>query len=754
MIKTTEKKSLHHENYILELYKTVLPYKWSISFITLTIMVLTYVYLYFIPSTYESKAIIKVKINNNVKTADFLQEGINMTNTIGIKQEILSLQTFKINNKALKEVDFSVQYFQKEHYKMVENYENPPISVKVRNKSHSSKFMLIPQNRGFILSSKEFGESKKYPFNQEIETPYFIGSVTKHRSFSKPIKIVLNGNHRNIYEKIIRKRLKVSQIDPDANLVKISFQDTIPKRANRYIDALIKIYMEENLQQKGSTNQRILTFLEVQLNLLKKKLEKSETELEQYKEVNHVKPTIQVKDSFAKLSSIDLELSELTLKEKLSKNLLTFVLNNRNLDAIGPTLLEFNDQATIKFIDQLERLQSEEEELKIEYTDQYPKLISIQRKIKRIKRKILLNIKNLKSTLTAKRINLEKQKNKYEKILKELPQKENKLISFQRDYEVNSKMYTYLLEKKSENELIKVAVVPDYEIVDQAYTSTIPIKPRRLLLLIVATIVGLLFALFLSLLRALFIDKVTTQKEIQLMTRLPLYGIIPFYKNALFATSNLKEAYHKLATNLHFFKQEEEGNIVLLTSKTQQEGKTTTVVNLAGVFHNANFKTVMIDLNLRTPSLHNHFGIAPQYAGVSTYLSKRDNLGNIIYTTNYEYLDIIPAGPVPPNPYELLLSNRLSELLDFVKERYDYIIIDTCDYDTALETLSLMKLTTVNLVIIKEKVSKKSTLVELENIVHEKNISNLGLVLKSITKEKKQAGENILANTPMASIEQ
>jgi len=162
----------------------------------------------------------------------------------------------------------------------------------------------------------------------------------------------------------------------------------------------------------------------------------------------------------------------------------------------------------------------------------------------------------------------------------------------------------------------------------------------------------------------------------------------------------------------------------------------------------------MIDLNLRTPSLHNHFGIASQYAGVSTYLSKRDNLGNIIYTTNYEYLDIIPAGPVPPNPYELLLSNRLSELLDFVKERYDYIIIDTCDYDTALETLSLMKLTTVNLVIIKEKVSKKSTLVELENIVHEKNISNLGLVLKSITKEKKQAGENILANTPMASIEQ
>ncbi len=758
MIKTTNKKIPNHESYIVELYKTILPYKWSILFIVIVTILSTYSYLYFIPSTYESKAIIKIKINKNrLKTTDVLRDSINTTNTVGIKQEILALQTFNLNSRVLKEVDFSIQYFQKKNYKSIELYENTPISIKIDDKLSKilyHKIKLIPKNSSFTLYTNELGESKEYPFNKYIKTPYFSGKVIKKIPFSEEIQIVFNGTPRQIYEKIIKKRLKVTQLDPDANLVQISFQDTIPKRANRYVNSLIKIYIEDSLKKKGDINQKILSFLNMQIESLKKKLEKSEEELENYKEYNSIEPNIQLKDSFSKLSDIDLELSELTLKEKLAKNLLTFVLNNRNLDAIGPTLLEFNDQATIKLIDTLERLQAQEEDLKTEYTDRYPKLISIRKKIKRIKSKILLNIKNLKSTLTTKRISLEKQKEKYEKILKNLPQKENKLISLKRDYEVNSKMYTYLLEKKSENELIRVAVEPDYEVVDQAYTSDIPVKPKRLMLLIASAIVGFLLAIFVSLIRALLIDKVTTQKEVQLMSRLPIYGVIPFYKNALFATTQLKEAYHKLATNLHVFKHEEEGNVIIVTSKIEAEGKTTTVVSLAGAFQNANFKTIIVDLNLKNPTLHAHFGIAPQYAGVSTYLSQRDNIGNIIYTTDYNNLDIVPAGPVPPNPYELLLSNRLHKLFDFLKARYDYIIVDTASYDNAIETLAIMKLATMNLVIIQEGISKKSTLVELENIARERGITNIGIVLKSIAKEEKQKGEHILANNnTIASLE-
>jgi len=752
-MKATNKETLKDENYIIELFKTVLPYKWSILLITFVMVALMKLFLYFVPFTYESFAIMQVKVNNNqIKTEDFLRDSLYSASTVGVKQEMLTLKTYKINKKALEKVDFSIQYFKKENYKFQELYQNSPISVKLRDKENlktsKEKVLLTPVGKGFVLQTEEFGESEVFAYDSEIETPYFKGTVRKISDFSTPIHIAFNGNSRYIYEEIIRKRLRVTQVDIDANLVKVSFQDTIPERAKAYVNALVDVYINQNLETKDNTNNKVLTFLDTQLASVKEKLEKSESELEKYKSQNRVEPTVKSRDSFEKLSAIDLDLSELALKEKLAKNLITFVRDNRNLDAIAPTLQEFNDQATIRHIDKLGELQQEEDELSIEFTAQYPKLISVRKQMQRIKNKILLNIKNLRSTLITKRKNLETSKEKYETILKELPKKEKNLIHFQRDYDVNSKMYTYLLEKKSENELIKVASTSSYEVVDEAYIPRKPIKPRTLILLITAFVVGFILAVFISLLRALLIDKVATHKEVKLMTKLPIYGVIPLYENAMFSTSRLKEAYHQLATNLQFSKHKDVGSLILVSSNRAREGKTSTTVSLAGVFQNSGYKTIVIDLNMRKPELHSHFGIDQQYSGISTYLSQRDNIGDIIFSTNYPTLDIIPAGPVPPNPSELILSPRLNDLFEILKHKYDYIFIDTASYSEALETLYLMKFTTMNLIVVREKVSKKSTITELETIIQEKGIQNVGLVLKSVIKEKK-TGKDLLGNSPI-----
>jgi len=744
-MQTTQKES---ENYIIELIKTVLPYKWSIALITLLAILLAKFYLYITPPTYQSYAIVKVKVNKETQTEDFLRDSINNTSTVGIKQEILSLQTFKINKKALEKVNFSVQYFQKKDYKLVELYKNSPITINVTKKykleDPYKKLIITDKGNNFTLSTDKNESSELYTFNTKIKTPYFEGTVTKEDAFPQPIQLILNGTKRNIYQNIIKQKLFVKQVDLKTNMIEVSFQDTIPERADAYVNALINIYREDSLYKKDKTNNRILTFLDVQLNNIKSKLEESENKLEKYKSKNSIEPTVKVKDSFNKLSTIDLDLSALTLKEKLAQNLMTFVKNNRNLDAIGPTLLEFNDEATIKFINTLEELQQEEEELSIEFTDQYPKLKSVKKRIRRIKKKILLNIKNLKSTLITKRKALENQKEKYENLLKKLPKDEKELISFQRDYEVNSKMYTYLLEKKAENELIKVASVSNYEIIDPAYTPLKPIKPKSLIIYIIAAVLGFIFALVISMLRALLIDKVATGKELQLMTNLPIYGIIPLYDNLRLSTDRLKEAYHRLATNLQFSKKENIGSIILFSSHSQGEGKTTTVVNTAGVFQNSGYKTIVIDLNMREPSLHSHFGIDQQYSGISTYLNQRDNIGNILFSTNFENLDIIPAGPVPPNPSELILSTRLTGLLEFLQERYDYILIDTAAYSLALETLYLMQFATTNLIVIREKMSKKSAIIELEKLIQQKNLQNVGLVLKSVVKEDKNDQNSLL----------
>jgi capsular exopolysaccharide synthesis family protein len=738
---STQKKTLTYENYLVELFKTILPYKWSIFAISILAILLAKYYLYFIPSTYESYAIIKVKVNNSVPTQDVLRDSLNQTNTTGIKQEMVTLKTYKTNKRAIQKVDLKTQYFKKEKYKVIELYSNSPIRVhEFKNLKASTVGLYIvlhPKKNGFTLSVKEGKESSVYPFNTEIKTLYFTGQVDKILDFSQDITFKINGNSRYIFEHVIRGRLGVSQIDPSANLIKVSFQDTIPERANQYIDALIEAYIELSIEKKEQTNKKVLTFLDKQLEATRKKLEASENELASYKSKNRVEPSVKSHDSFEKLSRIELDLSEVEMKGKLVSNLILFIKNNQNLDSIGPTLMEFNDQSTLKLIDTLQTYQQQESALKFEFTDKYPKLINLRQQMQNIRKKILLNMQNLKSTLVTKRIGLERQEKKYEKTLKELPIKEKHLVHFQRDYEVNSKMYSYLLEKKSENELIEVASVSDYEAIDKAYNSLVPIKPKRSVVVIIAAILGLFFGLIIAFLRSMLVDKIKTQTDVQLLTELPIYGVIPLYKNAMFSSLLLKESYHKLATNLQFSKRENQGSIILVTSNIEGEGKTTTVANLAGVFQNSQYKSILIDLNMRNPSLHKYFGIEHQYSGMSTYLSERDNIGNIIFSTNYPNLDIITAGPVPPNPSELILSARLQILFQTLKQKYDYIIIDTSSYDIALETLYVMQYTTMNLVVLRENFSKKSAVRHLESLIQEKNLKNIALVLKSTIKEKK-----------------
>ena len=749
-MKSLPSTSVKEENYIIELWRLVTPYKWLIVSMMLLSLVLAKVYLYSKPSIYESYAIIKANrdISADTVNRDFLSENLFKANKPDVPEEISTLKTYQLNNKVLNKVDFKIQYFIEDKYKKVELYDDLPI--KITNLTMLDEFkekylVLYPKENGFVLFSKKKGESKLYSYGKDIETEYFRANVIKNREFTEPIYLMINGDNRDIYEGYIKNNLDVARVSEESNFLRVSFQDTVPKRATDYVNTLINEYVKQSLYKKETRNNKIIKFLDDQLEKTRVKLALSEEKLRGYQSENKsINPEVKSTNLSTKLGDLDLRLSEVVLKEQLIDNLKIYIKNNRNFDAIAPTLLEFNDQSTIRLIDALNALHVEEDTLATEYTDRYPKLIQIRKRATEIKEKIASNIKSLGAVLKIKHKNILKQKKKYESILTTLPTQEKKLISFQRSYALNSKMYTYLLEKKSENELIKVTAISDYEIVDQAYASPTPVGPNKKMVFIVAIILGLGLGAVIAFMRFILIDKVKTRRDVELLTKLPIYGNIPLYKNKGLMNVSLEEAYRKLAMNLQFSKKEDEGNIVLVTSAVHGEGKTTTIVNLSSIIQGTKYKSIIVDLDMHTPSVHAHFGMQQQYAGVSTYLSNRDNLGNVIFTTNYPNLNIIPSGPTPPNPMELILSPRLEELLSTLKREYDYIFIDTGSFDVAQESFYLMRHSDINLVVLREGFSKKSSIPELEKMVHDKQLKNVGLVLKTLpVKEKKKSSPPI-----------
>ena len=743
-----------------KLYRTMVNYKWLILLIMLISFSITFVTLYFKPSVYSSSAILEIKSKSkNSAPNDLLLNAFMRGGGGEIEKEIEILKTYLINKEALKKVNFKVGYYKNKNYKNIEIYENVPININeitvFNNEIIGQELILYPQGKKFkieikhSLKSKIFNffsstskislnNDKVYAYDQKIKNNYFQLTIHQKENITEPISFIIYGDNRAVYDTVIRNNLDVKQINPSAPLIEISYEDTIPQRANDYVDALSKSFIIQNSMLMNEQNNKIITFIDEQLLAIKNSLKASELELEDYKVSNKIiEPSIEATTYIRKMADIEIELSETLLKEKLISNLINFTQHNENLDSIAPALMELNDQPTLQLITSLQTLQLTQHSLGIEYTEQHPKMLAIQTQIDNIREKILLNIRNLKANIIQRTLTFKKEKKSYENKIKTLPTKEKRLVNIKRDYQVSSTMYNYLLKKKTENEILMVATLSDYRIIDTAHTQSIPIKPKRSLMFIASLFIGLLIGIVLAVFLRGLKHTIDSKEELESLTELPLYGIIPSLqkknlKLEVFSTPNshFTESFRSLRSNLQVKRNLTEGNVILLTSTVAGEGKSTLTANLGAVFQMAGYKTLLINLDLRKPTLHNYFNVK-NGKGMSGFLSSKDSIHEIIFSTEYKNLHLIPSGIIPLNPSELILSDRLPKLLDILKTRYDYIFIDSAPIGLVSDTIHIMSYANMNLIVLKEGCADKSFIDGLDTIIDKNSVENIGLVLNS-----------------------
>ena len=742
-----------------EVYKTIIHYKWSILFTLFSTLFLVTFFLYFKPSIYLSSAIIEVKSGSKegMQSGDVLGSTFTSITDEKVDKEIEILKTFHINNYALNKVNFQTKYFVDEGFKKVEIYDDIPIEVKnVTILDHhivGRSIKLIPLKNGYqlqvgnslrqSLSDKnkiELDDQKKYHYGSSVKTDYFEFTIEKKATIDQPLYFVLKGDNRQIYQSMISsKNLQIMQLSKDTPLIQVTFKDNIPKRADSYVNALIESFISQSVTEKTKKNNRILDFIKTQLGDMKTTLDDSEKKLELYRIKNKaINPTLQAQTYIEELSNIEIELSKNSLNDILIENLLLFTNKGEDLDAMAPALMQLNDKPTLDLISRLQEAQIEEEGLRIQYSNKHPGLVAVRKQIQYIKKKIKINIKNLKSSMSHRNTNLMKLKKSYERNLESLPTQERKLINLKRDYEVSSATYNYLLKKKSENEMIKVAILSDYRIIDRAYNNGKPISPKSSLLILLGLILGLILGLSQAFFRHKLNYKIQTREDIESRTTLPIYGILPALKQKLIKLEVFKnpkspfaESYRSLRTNLQFAQKVNEANVILVTSTIAGEGKSTIVGNLGAIFQMANYRTIVINLDLRKPTLHHSFNV-DNSTGISTYLSGKSSIMEIIQSTEYKNLDIIASGPIPPNPSELILTDKLDELVEKLKETYDYIFIDSAPLGLVADTMHLMQYADISLVVFREDYAKKVFVSDLNHLVKSHDLKNIGIVINSV----------------------
>jgi len=740
---------------IKEIYYTISQYKVMIVSLILLFGMGSVYYAYFKPNIYESTVIVEM---GSDKTSTGASDILNMameTGNVDVETEIRIIKSRYLVEEALENVNMVEAFFVSYQYKKVAiYYKDVPFDVGLL-KGKELMFTLYPiddtQYRLVVGEEKTATRASWqydaiHHYDEEIKNEHFqINIVRKEAEQVKQSYQFVFRTKKKVISDVL-KNLKVSQ-EMKSNILAISFSDTVPQRAQDFSNALAEAYIQQSVERKTREAKQKLNFIDNQMKEITGNLRNSAIKLEDFKKSsNTVSLSAKAENILAQMSSAETQLTQVTMQEEMLEILYNVVKKGKNLETLSFAGLELDGTGLSKLIIELQESMLKRKLLREDYTNMHPTVRKLSKKITQIKQLLTSLITNLRTNIKDKKHLIEDSLAKKQVMLNKLPADERRYGQLERKFVVNEKIYSYLLEKRSETAMIEAATVSKNRIIDSALLPETPIKPKRKLIVLVGLILGLIVGFTLAFLRAFLDDSITGEEDIHKKTKVPILGMIPHVKGLsddikVFESpkSAIAEAFRNLRTNLQFMGNERSHNVIAVTSTVGSEGKTTSSVNLAAILSMSGKKTIILNLDMRKPTLHKKFNL-PIGQGLSSLLSERTTLSEVIQKTKYENLDVITSGPVPPNPSELIQGVLMVKILEKLKEVYDVIILDTPPVGLVTDARVLMDYADMSVYIFRANYSKKEYLQHLQRISQHKTLPNLGIVLNDIKSSQKGYG--------------
>ena len=477
------------------------------------------------------------------------------------------------------------------------------------------------------------------------------------------------------------------------NIIMTSYTSTDPVLARDMVNAFVQAYIEHSVDLKTEDTKRTVSFIDEQLKTLREELDSSEKNLQVYKSnTGVIKLDDEATSLISKISEMQKNLTDIVLQMHELEFSRDALKNAMKKGATYSPVTMKNDSLIANLATKLSELQVQKKALLTEYTEAHHSVKTVQNQIEEVQNKMLTVYETSMNNLARQKQNIAQQLSIYDGQVRKLPDVERDLARLTRLSKVNADTYTFLLQKHEDARIAKASTTSNIEIVDPAITPTGPIKPNKQKNLLLGLIFGLALGIGLAFLLEYIDDTIKNADAAKRTLGIPLLAIIPQLpgrqprqngsvpdKETLITQMEPKsvvaEAFRSLRTSLHFSAITKEKKIMILTSTFPQEGKSMISSNLAVVMSQTGAKVLIVDCDLRRPSLHKKFGHS-KTPGLSELLTKDVTFAEAKHNTGIPGLDFISAGTNPPNPSELLGSEAMLQFLVTQRENYDYIIID------------------------------------------------------------------------------
>ena len=737
-------------------------------------LVAGYIYNRYTPNVYQSSASVFIKEDKMGIDPTSMMTGLTFKSNINIDNEIGILKSYSLRERTINELEFfNVSYYVKGREASRELYKSSPFNVELdydTPQTVGNRYEItFLDKESYLLKSKEGGygvydynknENVGYMAMPDYEGVYRFGEWVDN-GYNK-FRIILNSNYNPTTDKednarysfIVKSRmaliaemsnLSIVQSTKSSSILNLTIQGYNKQKITDYLNQLLEEYMERSLELKNLVSENTVIFIDEQLIGIQDSLNKAEVDLQVFREGNDFMDLeAQSIETYNRLKDIEKHKSELEINIKYYQNLQRYITKNiDDLNAlIVPSAMGIQDQMLNKLVLELVALSSEKSKLMAISKEKNPMVQNVDEQIIQTKKLLLENISNMISNTRMTILELSNQIKSYEEQIKQLPTTQRAYLGYERKFALNDELYKFLMQKRAEAQIVMASNSPDNSIIDEARVSrTRKVAPISMTVYLVCLVFGCGIPAAFIFLKEIFNTKILERSDIEKISKYPIIGQIPYISpkdsqsSQTFVIDSPKspvsEAFRSIRTNIEYIVQGKEKCIFSVIADSPGIGKTYISINMASIYAMYGKKTVLIGMDLRKPRLYQEFGISNKI-GASSYLAGKASIDDIIQPSGkLPTLDIITAGPIPPNPAELIASDKCAQLFAELKERYDYIIIDTPPLLWVTDALLLMKHVDTSLYVVRQSVTNKKAFNIVVNDLAQRNY-NVSLVVNGI----------------------
>ncbi|TKB98244.1 GumC family protein [Pedobacter cryotolerans] len=709
-------------------------------------LIIAKIHLFYTPPMYQTGASLKLEESSpNIGTGNQMSSQVyNYTDKI--QAESFTIRSNAVVLNAVKTLDYKISYYLKGRVRTTELYPNVPFAIEIikqdtLNFDRALYQVTAKDNLTFSLSLAEGkDEAKSYKYGQHIN----IGNMV----FRIKDKIPNSGTYQfkfNSKEDFIGRAmggLNVGEAARFTNVMSLSQTDANPDFAADVLNAIMKEYVSYDITQRRRSAKQTVDFIDNQLGFIDNEANKSGSNLADFQTRNKI---VDLPSSTAttvgKLADLEKQKSDLNLQLLSIRNLEDQVNNNRNKIEIGLDLEGVLTSTLGPLVTQLNTMVSNRELKLSQFNSDSQPIRDLDKQIVNLKSAIKSNIRSLRERNQQTISYINNQISGVNNSISTIPAKQQNYVKLQTNFEVNNKVRSYLSEKKLEAEMNAAAIVPGASIVNPAYPSYYAISPVENTAYTSAAFLGVAAGFGLILLVRFLNPYIYDKETVEGLTNTPIIGVIRKFpefidKDSRQALSLAKpksvfaESVRSVRTNLSFLAANKKSKTICVTSEVSGEGKSFVTVNLASTLALIDKKIILIAADLRKSKMHKAFGNNNKI-GLSSYLSGQCTLEEAITHDEIHSLDFMPSGPVPPNPSELLHTEKMKELLATLAPLYDYVLVDTAPVGLVSDAIPLIRQSDVNLFVIRSGKSQLRAAAIPERLSREYGLSNLAIVLNA-----------------------